>query len=512
MANKILLKNCTIINNDTSLLTNKDIFITDGKITNIKDNEYKNSSFNDIINNFEDTNDSFEETINNEFNNCVEYNNVLKNSKIESTETCIDDSVNNIDNTNKFNKINNDRKIVLEDTSKKINGDYEVIDCTNYYITPGLVNLHTHAAMSIFKGIAEDVTIDDWFNKEIFPYESKLTEKDVYNGVKLAIAEMINNGVTAFADHYFYEEAVLKAALDMNIRIDLAPTIFGLAPNYKEQLENAKNFIINNRDISKLVNLRLGPHATYTCPENILKEIIDVAKMLDVGIHLHVSETKEQVEDSLNKYGKTPFEIIDSYGGFDINTIIAHGLWVEENDTKIVQNNNNVHFAFCPKTYMKLAMGEGNIYKFYDRINFSFGTDGGASSNTLNPVEQARLFALNGKMINNNSTLFNIKFIWNHLMSGHNALSFNTGKIQEDYEADLVIWDLNKFNTFPIYNPVTSIIYSSNQDNIWGTMVNGKFLKKDGKLQFNSNNIMNDVINIKDNLVNRGKGKSNVNY
>ncbi|WP_313370379.1 amidohydrolase family protein, partial [Sedimentibacter sp.] len=169
-------------------------------------------------------------------------------------------------------------------------------------------------------------------------------------------------------------------------------------------------------------------------------------------------------------------------------------------------------FAFSPKTYMKLSMGEGNIYSLKDDINYSFGTDGAASSNTLSPLEQARLFALNGKFINNNAIDFKTIDIWKALMNGHNALPFNTGKIQEGYASDLLIWDLNKINTFPVYDPLTSIIYSSDSHNIKCTMVAGKFLKFDGKLIEDTNNILKQVKKIQDNILQRGKGESKIQY
>lgn len=432
--NKVLLKNATIINNDSSLDKNKNIYIENGKIS------------------------------------------------------CI---ANVRDNT-----LNSD--------------DYEIIDCSEYYVSPSFVNLHSHAAMNIFKGIAEDVTIDDWFNKEIFPYESKLNGSDVYYGVKLAVLEMLDNGVTAFADHYFSQDSVLQAVLDCKIRADIAPTVFGLAPNYKEQLEEAKEFIVKNRDVSNRVNFRLGPHAPYTCPNPILTEIVDTAKALNVGIHIHVSETKDQVDNSYKDASKSPFEVLYESGGFDIDTIVAHGLWVQEDDLKYL--NDKTWFAFCPKTYMKLAMGEGNIYKFKDRVNYSFGTDGGASSNTLSPLEQARLFALNGKFLENDSEKFRVKEIWKSLMKGHNALKFNTGKIETGYDADLIIWNLNKANTYPIYNPVTSILYSSSSNNVLYTMVEGEFLKYDGKLILNENEILNKISEIQNSIIERGKGNKIVEY
>ncbi len=429
---------------------------------------------------------------------------LLRNANIINNDCSIDKNKDIYIEDGKINKVINSRNNAL------ISDDYELIDCSEYYVSPSFVNLHSHAAMNIFKGIAEDVTIDDWFNKEIFPYESKLSENDVYYGVKLAVIEMLDNGVTAFADHYFCQDSVLQAVLDCKIRADIAPTVFGLAPDYKDQLESAKEFIIKNKNISNRVKLRLGPHAPYTCPRPILDEIVTVAKELKVGIHIHVSETKEQVENSYKESSKSPFKILQESGALDIDAIIAHGLWVEDDDLQYL--NDKTFFAFCPKTYMKLAMGKGNIYRLKDKINYSFGTDGAASSNTLSPLEQARLFALNGKLLEDNSEEFVIKEIWKHLMNAHNALSFKTGKIEMGYDADLIIWNLKKSNTYPVYNPVNSIIYSSNSSNILYTMVEGEFLKYDGKLMINENEIFNKISEIQKSILERGKGNKIVEY
>lgn len=384
------------------------------------------------------------------------------------------------------------------------------IDCTNLYITPGFVNLHTHAPMNIFKGIAEDVNIDDWFNVKIFPYESKITPHEVYLGACLACVEMINNGVTAFADHYFCQESVYKAVEEMGIRADIAPTIFGLSDDYKNQLSKAVDFVKSYKDKNSRIKLRLGPHAPYTCPGEILTEIIDAAKKLDVGIHIHVSETKEQVENSFKLTGKTPFEVIRDSGGFDTSIIVAHGLWVT--DEELLYLNDKATFAFCPKTYMKLSMGNGRIYELKNKINYSFGTDGAASSNTLSPLEQARLFALNGKNISNRSESFDTIEIWKALMNGHSALNFNAGKIKEGCDADLNIWDLNMINTYPVYDAIAAIIYSSDSSNIKHTMVQGEFLKYDGKLKADVKSILDDVKQAQTDILERGTGKSKVNY
>ena len=395
-----------------------------------------------------------------------------------------------------------------EDT-ESIHAD-ETIDCSKYYVSPGLANLHTHTAMNIFKRIAEDVTADAWFNEMIWPYESKMTDEDIYVGTLMGIAEMINNGVTVFADHYFGEEQVLKAVKETGIRGDLAPTLFGMTPDFHERLAQVKAFIQEHRNDSDRISFHMGPHANYTCPSPTLKEIIDAAKELNLPIHLHVSEEDVQVEKAREETGLTPFGILYEAGGFDCKVLIGHGLWIEEEDLKYLRDDT--WFAFCPKTYMKLASGKGGFFDYYKQLNYGFGTDGAASSNTLNPVEQARLFGLMGKYQERNSAAYTATEIWQHLMASHQAFPFGSGRLKEGAPADLVIWDLYQPDTFPFYSPISAILYSSNSQNVKYTMVAGEFLKYNGKLKIDTKTLMQEAVRLQKALLERGKGKAQVAY
>lgn len=387
----------------------------------------------------------------------------------------------------------------------------ESICCSSYVITPGLVNMHAHAAMNIFKGIAEDVTADAWFNEMIWPYESKMTDEDVYLGTKLAIAEMLNHGITTFADHYFGEQHVLRAVEETGIRSDIAPTIFGTAPNFSARLTEVSDFAEKNRELSPKIHVRFGPHSPYTCPEPYLTEIVKTAAAHKAGIHLHISETKEQVEQSLAATGKTPFQVCYEAGCFDTHCLVAHGLWIEDEDVKYL--GKGTWFGFCSKTYMKMAMGNGGIYRNGSHLNFSFGTDGAASSNTLDILEQARTYTMIGKYTSGDPTAYETAHIWRHLMDGHKALGFRTGRLESGYEADLVIWDLKKFNTFPVYNPLTALLYSADASNVRYTMVRGDFLKYDGHLTcVDEAQLLDEVAQAHKKLLDRGKGKAVVMY
>lgn len=387
----------------------------------------------------------------------------------------------------------------------------EAVCCRDYVITPGLVNMHAHAAMNIFRGIAEDVSADAWFNEMIWPYESRMTDEDVYLGTKLAIAEMVNHGVTAFADHYFGEKQVLDAVRETGIRADIAPTIFGMAGNLSGRLTEVSDLAEQYRAQSPNIHVRFGPHSPYTCPEPYLSEIIRAAKAGRSGIHLHISETKEQVEQSLAATGKTPFQVCYEAGCFDMHCLVAHGLWIADEDVKYL--GEDTWFGLCAKTYMKLAMGDGGIYRNKEKLNFSFGTDGAASSNTLDILEQARHFALIGKYICDDPTTYTVPYIWSRLMDGHRALGFHTGKLEAGYNADLVIWDLRKVNTFPVYHPLTALLYSADAANARYTMVGGRFLKYDGKLTcVDEDRLLAEVKAAQKKLVERGKGKAAVIY
>ena len=386
----------------------------------------------------------------------------------------------------------------------------DTVDCSAYFVSPGLVNLHAHTAMNIFKGIAEDVPPEVWFNEKIWPYESRMTDRDIYTGTLLGIAEMLNNGVTAVADHYFGEEQVLRAAKDAGIRMDLAPTVFGMTPDYRDRLAQVGEFIRNHKDDSPRIRLRFGPHSDYTCPGDTLAEIVGEAKKLHLPIHLHLAETRQQVEQSLQRTGMTPFRRLYEAGGFDLPALIAHGLWITEEDLRYV--NGDTWFAFCPKTYMRLASGRGGFFDLSDRLQYSFGTDGAASSGTVSALEQARLFAMLEKFQRDDATVRPALEVWRRLMAGHAVFGADTGKVEENAVADLVIWDLRTPDTMAFYHPVAAILYGATGANARYTMVEGEFLKYDGALKMDFAEIAREAMRLQRELLSRGKGAAKVYY
>jgi 5-methylthioadenosine/S-adenosylhomocysteine deaminase len=406
------------------------------------------------------------------------------------------------------------KNLLIEDGLVSYVGDEEpkadvVYNCENKYISPSFVNLHTHSPMNLFKGIAEDVDIDSWFNDIIWPYESKLEPEDIYHSTRIAAAEMIDNGVSAYADHYLFPEEIIRAVSDMGIKIDLAPTLFSVGGGFEEGIQNTLNLLEKYKNNSN-IKISLGPHSPYTCTEEDLRKVARVAQEYELKIHIHVSETQEQVDTSLKEKGLTPIEVLYRAGCLNHKVIIAHGLYVTDEDIQYI--NDNVTFALSPKTYMKLNMGLGNILKYRDKVNISIGTDGAASSSTLDPLEQVRLLGLMGKFISEDSTEYSVETLWSYLMKGHEILEFNSGRLEEGYSADLIIWDLNLPNTQVNNNVLASIIYSANSKNIEATLISGKFVKENGKVRVDVVDSMDYCTERINAMKREGKGKTKLKF
>lgn len=389
------------------------------------------------------------------------------------------------------------------DAPAPLPGD-RTVNCRGRFISPGLVNLHAHSPMNIFRGIAEDVTPDDWFNREIWPYESKMDCEDVRAGARLAAAEMLDCGVTGFADHYFMADTICDVALETGIRADIAPTLFGMAEGFEDQLAESEDLIRRRNGEQGRLSLRLGPHSHYTCNPDQLGMCADSARKLGVGAHLHVEDGLEQIDASRELYGITPMEVVSRAGLTDLPLIIGHAYWILPEERKLVKEGNWI--AVCMMSYMKLGLPPGPILENPGALPLCIGTDGAASSNCLNPLEQARLLALAGKSRQGNAEAFSLNQIWQMLMRGHEALPFGTGRLEAGAPADLVVWNLDLPHTAPAYNPLAALIYSGDARNAEHVLVAGEFVKESGRLKLDTAAIVSEARERAKLILKKGKG------
>lgn len=397
----------------------------------------------------------------------MKYDFVIKNANIINHDASIDLNLN----------IGVQNGLIQYVGNEEIKG-VKVFDCTGKFITPTFVNSHSHAPMSLFKGLAEDVNIDDWFNEYMWKYESIMTEEDVYVGAKLAFYEMLNNGVTISAEHYFYPETIIDAALETGIKVDMAPTLFSdenIEDKIEETLTLRDKYIDNDR-----VSISFGPHSPYLNSKEDLINISNLAKDNDMKIHLHIGETSNQLVNHKDRYNDSPIKWLDSLGLLDNKLLLAHNLHYDDGDLELIGAESMV--AYCPKTYYKLAMDLAGV-NIYD-VSWGLGTDGAASNATLDIVEQMRLLSLHEKDSKFDSTIATLAEVWITTMSSHDFFELNTGEIKEGYSADLLVWDLDKVNTLPNINPLASIIYSSDSSNIEMVFSSGELLKENGELLY----------------------------
>lgn len=371
----------------------------------------------------------------------------------------------------------------IKNIGKNLLGSGEVIDGSRFYLIPGMVNTHAHTAMALLRGAAEDVNINDWFNKYIWIYEKNLTAEDVYIGTLIGAAEMLLSGVTFVADHYFYMDKAYRAYEEIGIRADLSWAVFGVGNDWKEKFNNALKFTEEYRDKNSRLHVSLGPHSPYICPDNFLKKVADKATELNLKMHIHVSEEENQVIKSLKERKMTPIGVLKNAGVLREGTILAHAYYATDEDLILIKQSKS-GIAHCAKTYMKF----GDIHNFLPRalkskITCGLGTDGPCSNNTMNIFEVARNAALLAKSSMKDPEIAKIHEILPLLTNGGEVLGIkNYGVIEKGSIADLVLINPNTPNMQPENNIFANILYSLSERNIDTVIVDGKIVVREGKL------------------------------
>jgi 5-methylthioadenosine/S-adenosylhomocysteine deaminase len=355
------------------------------------------------------------------------------------------------------------------------------IDAERHLVIPGLFNAHTHLAMTLFRGFAEDMPLMEWLKTKIWRAERKLKAKDVYWGSMLGILEMLKTGTTCFSDLYIHMDEVARACIESGIRAVLC---YGMADRgnrerAEEELRIGEGFIKRWND--GRIRAIFGPHAPYTCSLEFLKRVKKRADELGVGIHIHVSETMEEVEDFREKYGAPPIEKLDEIGFLSHRTVIAHAVWVSEDEMKILARRG-VSVVHNPVSNLKLASGIARIAEMLKLgMNVCLGTDGAASNNTYNLFEEIKFASLLQKVQTKRADAIHAKDVLDMAtVNGYKAYGIDGGRLARGKLADIVLLK-KSFNHFPVYNPLYSVVYSSLGCEVSHTIVDGRLLVEGGE-------------------------------
>lgn len=363
----------------------------------------------------------------------------------------------------------------------------KIIDGREKLVMPGLVNSHTHIAMSVFRNYADDLSFWPWLTEKILPLEEKLIAEDVYWGSMLSIVEMIQSGITSFADMYFFMDETAKAVSESGIRASL---VRGLVGEGKEDIfkinETIEFYKKWNNQGNGRITVDAGPHAPYTCSPNYLKMVIDMASKYNMRIHIHLSESKKEVEDSYKKYNKSPIKHVNDIGLFELPTMAAHCVHLSEEDIRILADKG-VSVLNNPGSNLKLGNGFAPVEKMLrSGVNVSLGTDGSASNNNLNMFEEINLAGLINKGINEDSTSVPaFTALKMATINGAKALGIDNhiGTIEEGKKADMILIDMKKPHLYPKHNMISSMVYSANAADVDTVIVDGEILMENREIK-----------------------------
>jgi 5-methylthioadenosine/S-adenosylhomocysteine deaminase len=363
------------------------------------------------------------------------------------------------------------------------------IHLPGYALMSGMVNTHGHAAMSLFRGIADDLSLHTWLEDHIWPMEAKwVSEEFVYQGTQLAIAEMISSGTTCFADMYFFPDASARAATEAGIRVQLATPVIDFPNPWSVDADDAiqKTTVLHDEwRNSELVSTAFGPHAPYSVTDEPLKKIVMLSELLDIPVHMHVHETAFEVSEALRTQGKRPITRLAELGMLSPRFISVHATQLTDDEIRLL-SDCGVSIAHCPESNLKLASGFCPVDKLMRAgVNVSLGTDGAASNNDLDMFSEMRTAAILAKACSGDAqALPAFKALQMATINGAKALGLDhlTGTLEAGKQADVIAVKLDELNTQPVHNPVSQLVYSTKSSQVRYVWVNGKLLLDNGEL------------------------------
>lgn len=377
----------------------------------------------------------------------------------------------------------------IEEVSDTLSpGDADtVIDGHGKLIIPGLVNTHTHLSMTLFRGMADDLPLDRWLNDHIWPAEAHLNGEYCYAGALLGCVEMIRSGTTTFNDMYFYMDDVACAVDEAGLRCVLSHGMIDLGDDDKRRAEIRESLRIIRECHGMAdgrIKVALGPHSPYTCSEELLRETARLAAEHGVGIHIHVSETENEVREVSEAHGMSPVEYLDSTGVLGPGTVAAHCVWLKENEMEIL-SERGVKVSHNPSSNMKLASGTSPVPELMERgVNVSIGTDGAASNNNLDMFEEMKTASLLQKVSLHDPTALPAMDVFRMAtVNGAKALGVNSGLIEEGGLADIVVLNTRRPHLTPWRKPASHLVYSASGADVDTVICDGRILLLEGELK-----------------------------
>ncbi|MEA2103221.1 MAG: amidohydrolase [Candidatus Cloacimonadota bacterium] len=362
----------------------------------------------------------------------------------------------------------------------------EIIIGNGKAVLPSFINSHTHSAMILLRGYADDMLLMDWLQNRIWPLEAKLTEDDVYWGAKLACLEMIKSGTTFFNDMYWHFNGTARATDEMGIRAMISGVFidggdFGKA---KDQINLNEKLFKHSKKISERISFSLGPHAIYTVSEFSLRWIKNFAYENNLMIHIHLSETEQEVKDCLKLHGKRPVEYLHDIGFLGANLVAAHVIHVNEKELHLL-HEFDVKIAHSPVSNMKICSGILPMKAMLEKgLTVGLGTDGCSSNNNLDMLEEMKFAALLHKINNFDPQFLPAEKTFEiATKNGATIFNLNCGEIKEGKLADLILVDLNNINLIPNHNLISNMVYSAHADCVDTTICDGKILMQNRQVE-----------------------------
>lgn len=366
----------------------------------------------------------------------------------------------------------------------------EVINADGGIIMPGLVNTHTHLPMSLFRGLADDLSLAVWLNKYIFPAEARyIRPESVRLGALLSCAEMLLSGTTTCCDGYFYEDAVAAAVNEIGIRAVLGQGIIDLpAPGVPQPADNVKNaeaFTEKYNGLSTRIIPSIFCHSPYTCSKETLKQAKAAADSKGLLFQIHVAETRDEMVRIQKKYHETPVKYLDNIGILNPKTLLVHGVWLDNDDIEII-SKRRTKVSHNPESNMKMASGIAPVPKLLKAgVTVGLGTDGCASNNDLDLFREMDTAAKLHKVHTMDPTVMDAQTVLTMAtIDGAKAIGLDKaiGSLEVGKQGDVVIVDTRQPHLVPVYNPVSHIVYAAQGSDVRDVMVAGRLLVKDRRL------------------------------